>query len=171
MNKLSIDLDSYLSSKAGSSSYADILAATQAFISGTYQDILANDLTMDDRRLIKDYIRQYLITKDIKLTDGMSVSELTEKLYMDMAEFSFITSWLRNAEEMQLEEININAWNDIEIVSAGHKRKAEERFISPQHAIDVVRRMLQASDTCPFVNDVRLKKRKIFCQKEERSDE
>ena len=24
---------------------------------------------------------------------------------------------------------------------------------------------------CPFVNDVRLKKRKIFCQKEERSDE
>lgn len=147
LNKLSIDLDSYLSSKAGSSSYADILAATQAFISGTYQDILANDLTMDDRRLIKDYIRQYLITKDVKLTNGMSVSELTEKLYMDMAEFSFITSWLRNAEEMQLEEININAWNDIEIVSAGHKRKADERFISPQHAIDVVRRMLQASDT------------------------
>ena len=28
-----------------------------------------------------------------------------------------------------------------------------------------------AKRMCPFVNDVRLKKRKIFCQKEERSDE
>lgn len=142
-----MDLDSYLSSRAGSSSYADILAATQAFISGTYQDILSNDLTVDDRRLIKDYIRQYLITKNISLSDGMSTTELTDRLYMDMAEFSFITVWLRDAEKMQLEEININAWNDIEIVSAGRKHKTKEQFISPQHAIDVVRRMLQASDT------------------------
>ncbi len=143
---MSIDLDSYLLSKSTDYSYSDILAATQEFISTTYQDLLSNDINADDKRLIKDYIRQYLVTRNVKLSNDMGADALTEKLYMDMVEFSFITVWLKNAEEMRLEEININAWNDIEIIADGRRQKSSASFLSPQHAIDVVRRMLQASD-------------------------
>lgn len=141
-----MDLDSFLLSQSTDYSYSDILVATQEFISTTYQDLLSNDITSDDRRLIKDYIRQYLVTRNVKPDEGLDVDSLTEKLYMDMVEFSFITIWLRDAEKMRLEEININAWNDIEIITAGQRQKSGASFLSPQHAIDVVRRMLQASD-------------------------
>lgn len=142
-----MDLDSFLSFKTNSYTYADVLYSTQEFISTTYQDLLSNDIGDEDKRLIKDYIRQYLVTKNIRLSDAVSVDELTDSLYRDMAEFSFITVWLENAEEMHLEEININAWNDIEVITAGKRSKPDVQFISPQHAIDVVRRMLQASGT------------------------
>ena len=150
---MSPDLDSFLASRKADYSYADILTGTQEFISSTYQDLLSGEIGADDKRLIKDYIRQYLVTKNIKLSGGITTDELTDMLYKDMAEFSFITDWLENAEALRLEEININAWNDIEIITAGKRRKANASFLSPQHAIDVVRRMLQSSDT--VIDDAR----------------
>lgn len=46
---------------------------------------------------------------------------------------------------MGLEEIDINSWEDLDIIVNGKKRKMEERFLSPQHAVDIVRKMLQTS--------------------------
>lgn len=150
---MSPDLDSFLASRKTDYSYADILTGTQEFISSTYQDLLSGEIGADDKRLIKDYIRQYLITKNLRLAGGLTTDDLTDMLYRDMAEFSFITDWLENAADMKLEEININAWNDIEIITAGTRKKAKASFLSPQHAIDVVRRMLQSSDT--VIDDAR----------------
>ncbi len=147
---MSSALQKYLTSNknksfSGTRPYADVLTAAQEYMSSTYQDILSSDLMDNDVKLIKEYINQYLVTKNIKCGLNIGIEELVDKLYMDMAEFSFITVWLRNAQEMHLEEININSWDDIEVITSGQKRKAEEKFISPQHAIDVVRRMLQKS--------------------------
>ena len=45
-----------------------------------------------------------------------------------------------------IEEIDINSWRDIEIqYSDGHTAKLEEHFDSPEHAANVIRRMLQNS--------------------------
>ncbi len=60
-----------------------------------------------------------------------------------MAEYSFLTKYIFGKG---IEEININAWNDIEVYySGGRKEKLDEHFESPQHAVNVVRRMLHAS--------------------------
>jgi pilus assembly protein CpaF len=106
---------------------------------------------------VKDIIRRYIINNKIKCTDKLyslknnnnEIENLVDSLYLDMAGFSFISNYLdKNViNTLQLEEININAWNDIEIIAKGKKIKLKEKFLSPQHAIDVIRRMLQQSDT------------------------
>ena len=45
-----------------------------------------------------------------------------------------------------IEEIDINSWQDIEVqYSDGRNVKLDEHFDSPEHAINVVRRMLHVS--------------------------
>ncbi len=142
------DIDKYNEGKGFSFRYyADILKDVQAFMATTYQDILASDMTKTDKSLVKEYINQYLITQNIRCRECHDLNELVDKLYKDMAEFSFITDWLDNAGEYKLEEININSWDDIEIIADGTKFKSNEKFNDPQHAVDVVRRMLQVSNT------------------------
>ena len=60
-----------------------------------------------------------------------------------MAEFSFLTKYIFGTG---IEEIDINSWRDIEIqYSGGRDEKLAEHFDSPEHAINVVRRMLHVS--------------------------
>jgi len=142
------DIEKYNESKGFSyRCYSDILKNVQMYMATTYQDILATNMTKTDRSLVKEYINQYLITQNIRCRECPDLSELVDKLYKDMAEFSFITDWLENVDKYKIEEININSWEDIEIIADGFKRKANEKFNDPQHAVDVVRRMLQVSNT------------------------
>ncbi len=138
------NLQSFLHAKQGINSYNDLLVTVQNYMSSTYENILSSELGETDKKLVKDYIRQYLVTRSL-LIDGMTEDELTDKLYSDMAEYSFLTKLLNNAEKMRLEEIDINSWEDIDLIVAGHRYKSPETFSSPQHAIDIVRRMLQAN--------------------------
>lgn len=71
---------------------------------------------------------------------GVTLADAADQLYREMAEYSFLTPLLARKD---IEEININAWDDIQIIpSKGKPYKLEEHFTSPQHALDVVRRML-----------------------------
>ena len=75
--------------------------------------------------------------------DGMSQSELVDALYTEMAEYGFLTKYIFADG---IEEIDINSWRDIEIqYSDGRTVKLEEHFDSPDHAANVIRRMLQNS--------------------------
>ena len=87
-------------------------------------------------------IQKYLPDNRLRV-DGMDENGLADKLYTEMAEYSFLTKYIFGKG---IEEININAWNDIEVYySGGRKEKLDEHFESPQHAVNVVRRMLHAS--------------------------
>lgn len=60
-----------------------------------------------------------------------------------MAEFSFLTKYIFGTG---IEEIDINSWRDIEVqYSDGRCEKMEEHFESPEHAINVILRMLHVS--------------------------
>ena len=71
-----------------------------------------------------------------------------------MAGYSFLKKWIY---QPGVEEVNINAYNDIEVImNSGRSLKIPDKFSSPQHAIDVIRRMLNAcgmviDDTMPSV--------------------
>ena len=74
---------------------------------------------------------------------SMSGDRLTDALYTEMAEFGFLTKYIFGTG---IEEIDINSWRDIEVqYSDGRTVKLEERFESPQHAVNVIRRMLHIS--------------------------
>ena len=103
--------------------------------------------------LLKELMVQYIVKRKYAI-EGLSSEELCEKLYEDMAGYSFLKKWIYRPG---IEEVNINAYNDIEVIEAGGRSiKIPDKFSSPQHAIDVVRRMLNAcgmviDDTMPSV--------------------
>lgn len=122
--------------------FPSVLGEVQEYISSKYATLLLDSRKEDVKQQIQFYIQKYLSDNRISV-DGLSEEELINRLYVEMAEFSFLTKYIFGTG---IEEIDINAWNDIEIYrSGGGKEKLEERFASPQHAVNVVRRMLHTS--------------------------
>ncbi len=107
----------------------------------------------DAPELIQNIIKQYLI-KNRYAVKGYTTEQLTDRIYEDMAGYSFLRKWIYRDG---VEEININAYNDIEVIlSGGRSMKIPEKFASPTQAIDVMRRMLTScgmviDDTMPSV--------------------
>lgn len=122
--------------------FIEVLELVQNFISNRYS-ILLQDNDSDKSTQIKSYINQYLTQNRIEV-ENLSKEELINKLYRDMAEYSFLTDYLKQSD---IEEININAWNDIKVIySNGEVKPSDETFISPDHAVDVVRKLLRKSN-------------------------
>ena len=70
------------------------------------------------------------------------ISQVREA-YTEMAEFGLLTKYIFGTG---IEEINVNSWRDIEVLYAnGETVKLEEHFDSPEHAVNVIRRMLHVS--------------------------
>lgn len=137
-------------------SYEDILEDVQRYFSENHAATIAGAGEGDAGRaaaVLKELMTQYLIKRKYAL-EGTSTEELCIRLYEDMAGYSFLKKWIYKPG---VEEVNINAYNDIEVIlNSGRSMKIPDRFSSPQHAIDVVRRMLNAcgmviDDTMPSV--------------------
>ncbi|MEG2383052.1 MAG: ATPase, T2SS/T4P/T4SS family, partial [Oscillospiraceae bacterium] len=95
---------------------------------------------------LKEIIEKHITAHGVKCNLTGSVTELTNYIYHDMAGLSFITrDKLFNREGF--EEIDINAWNDVEIVINGKRTKTDYSFLSPQHAIDIHERMFRKTST------------------------
>ncbi len=128
--------------------FADVLNEVQAYVSGKYSALVIDGINSvnsgDDniKQQVKRYIGKYLLDRRISV-EGLTQTELVDKLYTEMAEFSFLTEYIFGSDT---EEININSWDDIEVqFSDGTNKKLKEKFESPEHAINVVRRMLHVS--------------------------
>ena len=139
-----------------SMTYDQILEDIQRYFSENHASTIAGAGDGDTQRassVLKELMVQYLVRRRISL-QGFTTEELCAKLYEDMAGYSFLKKWIYAPD---VEEVNINAYNDIEVImNSGRSIKIPERFSSPQHAIDVVRRMLNAcgmviDDTMPSV--------------------
>jgi pilus assembly protein CpaF len=73
----------------------------------------------------------------------MTMDELIDAIYSEMAEYGFLTKYIFGSG---IEEIDVNSWRDVEIqYSNGLSEKLKEHFDSPDHAINVIRRMLHTS--------------------------
>ncbi len=116
-----------------------LLGKVQEYISSNYAASLS-----DSRKFgqLKPYIEKYLRDNGY-VVDGMSTSKVLDKLYSEMAEYSVLTKYLGREE---IEEININGWDDIAITyTDGRIEKATEHFYNPTHAVDIVKRLLHHS--------------------------
>ena len=128
--------------------FSEVLDEVQSYISSKYSALVVDGInnvgTGNDeiKRQVKRYIGKYLL--DYRLSvEGLTQEELIDKLYTEMAEFSFLTKYIFGSG---IEEININSWDDVEVqYSNGTTVKLDEHFENPDHAINVVRRMLHVS--------------------------
>ncbi len=136
--------------------YDQILEDVQRYFSENHASTIAGSGDGNSERasaVLKELMAQYLVKRKYTV-QGLTTEELCAKLYEDMAGYSFLRKWIYAPD---VEEVNINAYNDIEIILGGGRSiKIPDKFSSPQHAIDVVRRMLNAcgmviDDTMPSV--------------------
>ncbi|MCX7748235.1 MAG: CpaF/VirB11 family protein [Clostridia bacterium] len=120
---------------------SEVLKGVQEYISRKYSSLIS-DKADEQKEQIKLYISKYLL--DYRLgVEGYSFENLVERIYSEMAEFSFLTKFLFSKD---VEEINVNSWKDIKITYAtGDIRPTKEHFSSPEHALDVIRRLLHKS--------------------------
>ena len=122
--------------------FNNVLRDVQEYISSKYSTLLIEDGKGELREQVKRYIGKYLIDYRIAVND-MTTEQLIDALYSEMVEFSFLTKYIYGTG---VEEINVNSWRDIEVqYSNGNYVKLEEHFESPEHAINVIRRMLHVS--------------------------
>ena len=135
-------------------SYDQILEDVQRHFTENHASKLIGSENQDRAdAVLKDLITQYLVKRKYA-AEGLSTSELCDMLYEDMAGYSFLKKWIYKPD---VEEVNINAYNDIEVImNSGRSIKIPDKFVSPQHAIDVTRRMLSAcgmviDDTMPSI--------------------
>lgn len=92
-----------------------------------------------DAKTNQNYIDKYLTEVMIDKTDIEDV-DLAEFIDYELKNYSYITPYLKNPE---VEEININAWDDIKIHYAnGSIVQLQDTFLNPGHAQDVIYRML-----------------------------
>lgn len=136
--------------------YEKVLEDVQRYFSENHASTIAEageGNTLRAAVVLKELMIQYLVKRKYSL-DGFTTEELCARLYEDMAGYSFLKKWIYRPG---VEEVNINAYNDIEVImNSGRSIKIPDKFSSPQHAIDVVRRMLNAcgmviDDTMPSV--------------------
>ena len=128
--------------------YDQILEDVQKYCTEKHADKLSTEGNQAEaRKLLKEFILQYVINRSYRIED-MTTEELCDNVYEDMAGISFLKKWIYKPG---IEEVNINSYDDIEIImSGGRSMKIPDRFQSPQHAVDVTRRLL---NTCGMVLD------------------
>ena len=119
--------------------FVTLLSMTQEYISQNYAAALS-----DKRKLgqLRSYIDKYLNDTGYAV-EGYTSEELSKRLYSEMAEYSILTPYLGKDS---IEEINVNGWDDISVTyNSGRMQKLSEHFFSPQHAVDIVKRLLHHS--------------------------
>lgn len=131
----------FFDDKGISKPFPDVLTEVQEYISSKFSTLIS-DNPEEQKKQICSYIAKYLTDYNISV-EGYSFDSLIDRLYAEMAEFSFLTQYLFTTN---VEEININSWKDVKITySNGQILPASEHFNGPQHAIDVIRRVLHQS--------------------------
>ena len=134
--------DLFFSSDGAARDFSSVLHEVQEYISSKYAALITDGGTEEVKAQIKRYITKYVQDYLIAVS-SMTQEQLVDALYTEMAEFSFLTKYIFGAG---IEEIDVNSWNDIEVqYSSGITKKLDEHFDSPEHAINVVRRMLHVS--------------------------
>ena len=119
-----------------------MLREVQAYLSKEYSSLVTADGNEEVKAQIRRFAGKYIQDHRIQVT-GKTTDELIDAIYSEMAEFGFLTKYIYGEG---IEEIDVNAWDDVEVqFSGGVTKKLTEHFDSPEHAINVVRRMLHVS--------------------------
>ena len=103
--------------------FVSLLHKTQGYISQNYAAALADSSKYGQ---LRSYIEKYLHDTGYTVKD-YSFSDLADRLYCEMAEYSVITQYLGRDE---IEEININGWDDIAITITDEKYTSHEYCLS-----------------------------------------
>lgn len=115
----------------GALTYEQVLEDVQRYFSENHASTIAGAGENDSERavtVLKELMVQYLVKRKYAIK-GLTTEQLCARLYEDMAGYSFLKKWIY---QPGVEEVNINAYNDIEVImNSGRSIKIPDRFSSP----------------------------------------
>lgn len=129
--------------------YRRLFEAVQANITQNLEAVVAS--TIDDHaEYTQQTIRRYLIQKGYE--DNNELTALAKRLYEDVAGVGFLYRYIYRSD---FEELNINDKHTAFVTLTDRKFQVpkDETFLSPQHAIDVVRRIFSRSPSGKTIDE------------------
>lgn len=118
--------------------YEALLPHVQEFLSKNHPRALLDEKRADE---VIELIRQYLYANAL-FVQGTETDELIGQLYSDMCEYGFLTQYLSRTD---VEEININAWDDVTAHFTDGSLRKLHHFYSAEHARNIILRLLNHS--------------------------
>lgn len=125
----------------GENEYQKVLGIVQK---GVAFDLKKEIENVSEKELM-DKIYTYIAENGIKCSLTEDPLELAKYIYHDMAGYGFITRE-KIFDIPGFEELNVNAWNNIHIKINGKTERTNYSFLSPEHAIDIHKKMLRVKN-------------------------
>lgn len=127
-------------SSENTGSYKEVLDKIRHVISHNHSSELINVMYSDEAKdKLKNLIVRYLNQNKLSVAECKNISELADKIYEDMAGFGVLSKYLTNPA---VEEININAWNSIEVIYPDKIIMLDETFINADDCMDKIKKMV-----------------------------
>ena len=127
-------------SSENSSTYKEVLDKIRHVISQNHSAELINVMYSDEaKEKLKNLIVRYLNQNKLSVAECRNISELADKIYEDMAGFGVLSKYLTDTT---VEEININAWNSMEVIYPDKIVMLDETFISADDCMDKIKKMV-----------------------------
>lgn len=121
--------------------YENVLREVRAFVTDRYSRVLAEIIDKDAANdMVTEIIEKYLSENGIRAIETNDTVELVKRLYNDMSKYGVITEYIG---DKSVEEINCNAYNDIEIITADGFRKLDAAYSSPSEIRDYAKKIMQ----------------------------
>ncbi|BCJ93546.1 type II secretion system protein E [Anaerocolumna cellulosilytica] len=131
-----------LASEMSEKGFQEVFSEVQSYISENFSTLITGEVEDTDitKEQLKNHIKKYLTDRKLVVKD-MSMQETINHIYIEMTEFSILNQYL-DSTRTDIEEININAWNDIKVTFSDGVTKSVEHFFNPQHCENIIRRLL-----------------------------
>lgn len=107
--------DLFFSSGRENREFSDVLREVQGYLSKEYSSLVTDTGSEDAKSQIRRFAGKYIQDHRISVK-GMSTDELINAIYSEMAEFGFLTKYIYGEG---IEEIDVNAWDDVEVQFSG----------------------------------------------------
>lgn len=123
--------------------YLEVFNAVQTYVTDTKLNDLNKAVATGKFHVVEDIISGYIQQNFPEYANhAATVKELTQRCLDDMTGYSILAKYFDQADN--IEEININGWDNIEVRWVGGRRElVDDKFHNPQHAKDVILRILR----------------------------
>ena len=120
--------------------YKEVLDNIRHLISKNHSAELINVMYSNEaKEKLKNLIVRYLNQNKLSVPECESISDLADRIYEDMAGFGILTKYITDPD---VEEININAWNGIEVLYPWGYKILDETFINADDCMDKIKKMV-----------------------------
>ena len=136
----------------GQFDFYSVLTLAQKQLSEKNSDLFTDDENETENAMavrkekIKNAISKFVFDKNFKVIVVRDNFDLINRIYDEMVNFSVLTPYIEDKNN-EYEEININAWNDVEVRCCNGEVKKVEHFCNIEHARNVVKRLVTVAGT------------------------